>query len=208
MNLEEYKVLLKRAKSSMNTNVNVENVERFVLPPVDMFIEGRNTVIKNFRDISDKMRRPVKDLAGYIQKDFGASISIEDKRLTIKTRLYRQQIEEKINNYLEIYVICHECKKPDTHIEKDGKIHILVCEACGARRSLNAAKKTSRTDQDVIEVGKTYPVTISTIDKNGYGIAKYGMYTIFVAGKIKKNGSYNVKIEKVLVKDAFGHTIS
>ena len=38
--------------------------------------------------------------------------------------------------YLEGYVVCPVCKRPDTKIVKEKRLSFLVCNACGAKSSI------------------------------------------------------------------------
>jgi len=44
--------------------------------------------------------------------------------------------ERLIERYLNQFVVCPVCKRPDTKIVKEKRLHFLVCEACGARSSV------------------------------------------------------------------------
>ncbi|MBM3229925.1 translation initiation factor IF-2 subunit beta, partial [Candidatus Parvarchaeota archaeon] len=47
---------------------------------------------------------------------------------------YDRAINEKLSDFINSYVVCKECKKPDTRLmEGQHGIKTLVCEACGAR---------------------------------------------------------------------------
>ena len=41
-----------------------------------------------------------------------------------------------MNDYVDKYVICHECNRPDTRIIREGRIFLLKCAACGATAPL------------------------------------------------------------------------
>jgi len=43
-----------------------------------------------------------------------------------------------IEQYVEEFVLCRECKKPDTEIIKEGKFSMLHCLACGAKHPVNS----------------------------------------------------------------------
>ncbi|HIH71333.1 MAG TPA: translation initiation factor IF-2 subunit beta, partial [Methanothermobacter thermautotrophicus] len=45
-------------------------------------------------------------------------------------------INERIEDYVNKFVICHECNRPDTRIIREGRISLLKCEACGAKAPL------------------------------------------------------------------------
>jgi len=47
-------------------------------------------------------------------------------------RFSETQVNEFFKNYLNQFVLCHECKKPDTHFEDMKGVKMLKCEACGA----------------------------------------------------------------------------
>ena len=53
--------------------------------------------------------------------------------MVISGRFNPDDINRKITRYFELYVICKECKKPDTKLVQAEKGLYLVCEACGAR---------------------------------------------------------------------------
>ena len=42
-------------------------------------------------------------------------------------------ITKKIDLYIKTYVLCPECKKPDSKIIREGVHSFLKCEACGAK---------------------------------------------------------------------------
>jgi len=47
-------------------------------------------------------------------------------------------INEKIEAYATEFVICPECKKPDTELLKQDQFLFLKCLACGAKHSVRA----------------------------------------------------------------------
>ena len=38
--------------------------------------------------------------------------------------------------YVSDYINCITCQSPDTRIEKEKRIHFLICEACGAKSTI------------------------------------------------------------------------
>jgi hypothetical protein len=49
-------------------------------------------------------------------------------------------VNKKLDEYVNRYVICKECKRPDTKLVKEDRISFLKCEACGAKSSIKAIK--------------------------------------------------------------------
>ena len=51
-------------------------------------------------------------------------------------RFETETFERLIKRYVNEYVICPICKRPDTKIVKEKRLYFLQCEACGARSPL------------------------------------------------------------------------
>lgn len=128
---DEYTTLLDRAFSKL-PSLSAEKSD-FVIPKADVFNEGVKTIIKNIGQIADVARRQGNEIARYISKELSVPVNVVDQRLVINGKFQPEIINHKILRYFELYVICKECKKPDTHLENADKGMYLVCEACGAR---------------------------------------------------------------------------
>ncbi|MGC8652056.1 MAG: translation initiation factor IF-2 subunit beta [Candidatus Micrarchaeia archaeon] len=131
MSDEDYERLLDRAFSQLPAAS--ASKEDFVIPKVDMLIQGNKTIVRNLYAIADKARRKPEDIARYISKELSVPISIDEQRLSINGRFTQEELDAKIHKYFDTYVICKECHKPDTHLENAERGLYLVCEACGAR---------------------------------------------------------------------------
>lgn len=131
MSEEEYQKLLDRAFSKL-PNLSAEKTD-FVIPTADVLTEGTKTIIRNIAVIADRARRNGADIARYIGKEFSVPVNVEEQRLIMNGKFPADEINRRINRYFEIYVVCKECKKPDTHLENAEKGMYLICEACGAR---------------------------------------------------------------------------
>ena len=131
MSDEEYVKLLDRAFSKL-PNLSADKAD-FVIPDADVFNEGTKTIIRNMALIADRARRSGADIARYIGKEFSVPVNMEEQRLIMNGKFPADEINRRIKRYFEVYVICRECKKPDTHLENAEKGMYLICEACGAR---------------------------------------------------------------------------
>jgi translation initiation factor 2 subunit 2 len=129
--VESYESLLEKAYQKVKV-VEVAS-ERFEIPKVMGFIEGKNTIITNITQISDYLRRPVEHLAKFLQKELATSGKIENGRLILNTKVNSDKVNEKIVLYAREFVICTECKKPDTEIITEKEIKFKHCLACGAK---------------------------------------------------------------------------
>jgi len=196
-----YKSLLQRARSKLPEKVTAH--ERFQLPDVDVIYEGKTTVLRNFGDLVDQIRREPEQILGTLLKELGTAGSLDGRRVVFKGRVAAKAIEDKIRSFVELYVLCQECNRPDTHLNKEGRTIILECEACGAHRPVTIRKGLKAAEEPVLVEGKLYDLMIEDIGKKGDGIAKKAGYTIFVTGAIR-GASVKVRIEKISGNVAFG----
>ncbi len=108
--------------------------ERFVPPTADSSIQGPKTYISNFDEICTKLRRDPKIVAKFFAKELATPSAIEGKRLLLNAKINYRMVNEKLTNFINSYVLCKECGKPDTKLEASGRDQLtLVCESCGAR---------------------------------------------------------------------------
>lgn len=197
---DDYLSLLDRAKAQLPETI--EKHERFTVPEPDVFQEGKTTVVRNFGNIVDALRREPDHLLQYLLKELGTPGTLEGQRVIFKARLSGQQISEKIQNYTETFVLCSECGRPDTHINKEGRVLILECEACGAHRPVKVKKTAKTVEKNVLKEGVVVEVLIDDVGKKGDGVARVGDYIIYVPGTVK-GAKVKVKISKVSGNVAF-----
>lgn len=198
---DEYLALLDRAKSSLPEKI--EKHERFSIPDPDILQEGKITVIRNFLDITDALRRDPQHLLQFLLREMGAPGSLEGRRAVLKAKLNANQVSERIANYTETFVICSECKLPDTRMTKEGRILVLECDACGAHRPVHVRKAIKPESPDAIKEGEVYDLLIHDVGRKGDGVARQGDVMIVVPGTVK-GSQVRVRITKVAGKTAFG----
>ncbi len=192
----DYDKLLGRAQEDLPEEISSH--ERFTVPDVDALIEGNTTIVKNFEDIADKINREPQKLLKFLLRELGTAGEMEENRVVFKGKINPNEIEEKLEDYIEKYVLCSECGRPDTHLVKEDRVTLIKCDACGAHRPIKGKVKKAHTsgDSDEIEEGGTYEVMIQDIGKEGDGVAKKGKYTIFVSGTTKGE-KVKIRINKI-----------
>ena len=201
----DYETLLERAKKKLPHTL--ESHDRFQVPEPDVMIEGKTTVIRNFGDIVETLRREPDHLLGFLLRELGTAGTIEGRRVVFKGKVAASQVAERIKNYVDEYVLCSECNRPDTKILKDGRVLILVCETCGAHRPVHVKKQVKAAEAKEVEAGQTYDVMIEDVGKKGDGIARKGPFIIYIPGTAK-GSQVKVKIEKGSGTVAFGVRVS
>jgi translation initiation factor 2 subunit 2 len=129
---EEYIQMLKEARNRIP--VLVTSGERFVPPRAAITIEGRQTHIVNFKEIATALNRDPKMIARFLSKELGSPYFLTegDRKLILSRRIDPKQVENRLDRFIKMYVICSHCGRPDTAIIKVKKAWILRCQACGA----------------------------------------------------------------------------
>lgn len=106
---------------------------RFEIPQTISFIEGKKTIIQNFKEIADILNRDPKHILKFFLRELATAGEIEGTRAVFKGQFSNYVLNDIVKRYANLYVICPECKKPDTKIVREGRFWFLVCEACGAK---------------------------------------------------------------------------
>jgi len=134
--IQDYEKLVERAYKQLPETVVKE--ERFVIPKVRGHIQGNRTVISNFLQIADALSRNPQHLLKYVLKELAAPGELKKSGVIFGSKMPASRINEKIEKYVEEFVMCKECKKPDTKLVKEGNFLFMKCMACGARHAVKA----------------------------------------------------------------------
>lgn len=127
----EYKELLEKARKELPELS--QSHDRFELPKVRGHIQGNKTVISNFPQIASSINRDVDHLLKFILKELATPGEMKNQILFIGRKVSAVMINDKIEKYVKEFVLCKECKKPDTKLIKEDKITFVKCQACGAK---------------------------------------------------------------------------
>jgi translation initiation factor 2 subunit 2 len=134
--MDEYEKLLDKARKELPESVL--KAERFEIPKVKGHIQGNRTIISNFFQIADTFRREPEHLLKYILKELATPGELTKSALIMGTKISASRINEKIERYANEFVICSECKRPDTQLVREDKIVFIKCLACGAKHPVKA----------------------------------------------------------------------
>ena len=135
--MDDYKKMLEEARKSLPEVVFIK--ERFEIPKVLGHMQGNRTIVSNFLQIASALRRDVNHLLKYVLKELATPGEIKKSgALILGTKVSASRINEKIRQYANEFVLCLECGKPDTKIEREGELNYLKCTACGAKNFVKA----------------------------------------------------------------------
>ncbi len=139
--MEEYKYedLLDRVLEQLPSTTTAES--RFVIPELRVFIEGKTTIFDNFDAVCGYINREAEHVIKFLLNELGTAGKVEGNRVIFQGRFSKGDVERQLMRYMNEYVLCGECKKPDTHIIKMDRVWVLKCDACGAIRPIMKRKR-------------------------------------------------------------------
>ncbi len=127
----EYESLLDEAFVTIKPT---EFVDRFDVMKVEGRHEGTKTVITNFTQIASHFRRTPDHISRFLFKELASPGNVDGDRLIFVRKLASKQINEKLEKYVEKFVKCSKCGKPDTELVVDGGKNFIKCMACGTKK--------------------------------------------------------------------------
>jgi translation initiation factor 2 subunit 2 len=130
----DYEELLNRARSQL-PEVGVKS-ERLELPRLQYARVGMRTVISNFKELADALDRDPQHLLKFLTGEMATAATIQGSRVIFQGKFSEDTFGRLIQRYMESFVVCPVCKRPDTKIVKEKRLSFLVCQACGARSSI------------------------------------------------------------------------
>jgi len=136
MQYMDYEKMLDKAIEEMPESAFEKH--RFEIPKVRGHLQGNKTVISNFLQIANHLRRTAEHMLKFILKELAAPGTIKNQNLIIGAKVPASKINEKIRKYAVEYVLCSECGKPDTKIESEGPVKFMKCQACGAKHQVKS----------------------------------------------------------------------
>ena len=123
----DYEKLLERSREGLEDVM--QNAERFNPPKPEILHEGsKKTIIRNFSEIVDALRREENHLYKFLLQELGTAGSVDKRRLVLQGRVPERKINERIKSYIETFIVCQECNRPDTSFLRVGRIakHVVL----------------------------------------------------------------------------------
>lgn len=135
----DYEELLKRARKQLPEKVF--ETSRFEIPKIRSAIEGNKTIIINLREILERLNRSESHFLKYMAGELATSVTVEGARAVFAGKHAKITLQNLLQRYVKEYVICNECKKPDTILITEDRITYKKCEACGASSAVKPLRK-------------------------------------------------------------------
>ena len=130
----DYDELLKRACSQM-PEVSLKH-ERLEMPRLYITTVGMRTIISNFNEVADVLNRDPQHILKFLTREMATAATFNENRAVFQGKFKRDSFERLLQRYMEGFVTCPVCKRPDTKITKEKRLSFLLCNACGAKSSI------------------------------------------------------------------------
>ena len=130
----DYDELLKRARAQV-PEVMLKR-ERLEMPRLFVSMIGMRTTISNFKEVADLLDRDPQHILKFLTREMATAATYHDGRAIFQGKFPRDTFERLMQRYMEGFVVCPVCKRPDTKIVKEKRLSFLICNACGARSSI------------------------------------------------------------------------
>ena len=133
--MQTYEKLLDEAYKDIKP---ITHSDRFEILKIQGHLEGTKTNLTNLQQIATHIRRDINHLLKFLLKELATSGKMQGNRVILQRKIPSTKINDKIADYTKEFVICKECKKPDTEIIKQDRLAFVHCLACGAKHSVRA----------------------------------------------------------------------
>jgi translation initiation factor 2 subunit 2 len=94
------------------------------------------TIISNFKEVADVLDRDPQHILKFLTREMATAATYHDGRAIFQGKFQRDSFARLLRRYMESFVTCSVCKRPDTKVVKEKRLSFLVCNACGARSSI------------------------------------------------------------------------
>ena len=74
----------------------------------------------------------------YLLRELATPGIIDGQRLILGRKISSNLINTKVEQYVNDFVLCSECKKPDTILKKEERVLTIKCMACGAKHTVKS----------------------------------------------------------------------
>jgi len=132
----DYEKMLDEAYSQLPPEVFKH--ERFEVPKTICTVSGARTFLINFKEICDVLNRNHLHVLRFLSREMATAGNVDGARAIFQGKFECAVLERLIKRYIDEFVMCPVCKRPDTKIIKEKRLSFLVCEACGARSPIRS----------------------------------------------------------------------
>ena len=104
---------------------------RYTMTKLNVTKQKNKIIIDNLEEVCKDIDRDPNLLVNYFKKKFNTSFTYKDGTIaTTRTNLTYQDFETVLREFIEFYVLCEQCKLPETEFQKNKEEILLLCKCC------------------------------------------------------------------------------
>jgi translation initiation factor 2 subunit 2 len=129
---------IKRAYNLLDSLKNKDNNNTFSgLKKPEIKTENRKTHILNFRELCSRLNRTESEVQLFLNGELNCKTSIDQNGILLIYNMYRSNvIQSNIENYINTFVLCGQCKSKDTIIKKEKSFTYIECKNCKSKKCI------------------------------------------------------------------------
>jgi translation initiation factor 5 len=106
-----------------------------IVPKVEGRGNGIKTVLVNVADLATSLNRDASEITKFFGCELGAqtTMSVDDDRFVVNGAHSTQDLQNLVGKYIEAFVLCKNCRLPETHYKIKGGLINQKCMACGSK---------------------------------------------------------------------------
>jgi len=137
--MASYEDMLDKAYAKLPTAGKADAV-RLDIPQIKGALSGNKTIISNLDVIAKAVRRDLQHVFKFFLRELATTGDLKGTEAIFVGKFRPDMLNNKVEKYIKEFVLCPQCGKPDTHLEKADAATLLICEACGAKESVRSLK--------------------------------------------------------------------
>lgn len=121
---------------------------RYKMNPLSIKYETNFTFVQNINQVSDDLKRNKKSIIKYFGLILGTQSKYDKKRecCSLQGNFNKEKLQNILQDYIDIFVLCSKCNQPDTKIEVNKKKELyLSCDGCGNHYIIKTKKSIINT---------------------------------------------------------------
>lgn len=119
--------------------------KKAIAPPEIGKIGTKKTAWVNFVSNCKSINRDANKVMLFVLAELGTTGAIDgNAKLIIKGRFTSKQFESILTKYIREYVACNTCHYLNTHVRRENRVWLKVCQDCGASSSVSAVQQGFR----------------------------------------------------------------
>eukprot|EP01033_Poteriospumella_lacustris_P007833 gene7832-5636_t len=117
---------------------------RYKMPKLQVKVEGRGngikTVLLNVDDLGLALKRDASEITKFFGCELGAQTTFTDR--AIVNGAHRDaDLQQHLCKYIDTFVLCRNCRYPETHYRVKDEIIAQKCLACGHKETVDMTHK-------------------------------------------------------------------